>query len=160
MTSARKARSLAAALALLAGVTLAGCAASPESTGEGAGQTPAPEQTSTPTPAQTTAPVEPTESPAAFTESELAQICIDATTSAFDPDVEFDASGVRVEQRTVTPEWLVLVPALTLGYSGEAQCTIGGSPTDPEVDMAAASIERLPEEQIQKLIRGENQGTG
>lgn len=158
MTSVRKARSLAAVVALLVGVTLAGCAASPESTGGGASATPV--QTVTPTPEQTTAPVEPTMTPAAFTESELAQICIDATTSAFDPDVEFDASGVRVEQRTVTPEWLVLVPAQTMGYSGEAQCTIGGSPADPDVDMAAASIERLPEEQIQRLIRGENEGTG
>jgi ABC-type transport system substrate-binding protein len=160
MTSARKARSLAVALALFTGVTLAGCAASPESTGEFPTDAPEQSATATPTPEQTVAPAEPTESASAFTPSALAQICIDATVSAFDPDVEFDASGVRVEPRTVTPEWLVLVPAVTMGYSGEAQCTIGGSPTDPDVDMAAASIERLPEEQIQRLIRGENEGNG
>ena len=160
MTSVRKARSIAAALALLAGVTLAGCAASPESTGDFPTQTPVQTATATPTPEQTASPAEPTESAFAFTTSALAQICIDATVSAFGPGVEFDASGVRVEPRTVTPEWLVLVPALTMGYNGEAQCTIGGSEADPEVDMAAASIERLSEEQIQRLIRGENEGTG
>lgn len=160
MTSARKARSLAAALAVFIGVTLAGCTASPESTGEFPTETPSQTASPNPTPDQTVAPADPTESVSAFTSPQLAQICIDATVSAFDPDVEFDASAVRVEPRTVTPEWLVLVPALTMGYSGEAQCTIGGSPTDPEVDMAAASIERLPEEQIQRLIRGENEGTG
>lgn len=160
MTSVAKAPSVTVALLLLAAGALAGCAPEPSSSTP----SPAVEQTpTTPTPASTADPTptqEPTqapETPSAFTTSELVQICIDATTSAYD-DVEFDAAGARIEKRTVTPEWLVLVPAQTNGYDAESVCTIGGSPADPDIELSSASIQPLPEEQIQNLIRGENEG--
>lgn len=103
-----------------------------------------------PAPTSTSAP--------AFTEAELAQTCVDATSSAFGADVEFDIESTRIEERTVDPQWLVLVPAHTAGYDGEAQCTIGGSPEEPVIEMSTASINPLPEEQIQNLIVGENEG--
>lgn len=93
-----------------------------------------------------------------FTADELANICIDATSSAFAQDVQFDPDNTRIEQRNVDPEWLVLVPARTSGVDGEAQCTIGGSPESTEVELSSASIERLPEAQIQRLIDGKNEG--
>lgn len=162
MTSHRLAPSLAVALVLLAGTTLVACApeastSEPSPTAEQTSTSPTP-SSPTPAPAPTTDSPEPPETPPAFTESELVQICIDVTTSAYDPGVVFDAAGARIEKRTVTPEWLVLVPAKTNGYDGESVCTIGGSPTDPDIEMSSGSIQPLPEEQIQKLIRGENEG--
>lgn len=93
-----------------------------------------------------------------FSAQELATICINATRSAFAEDVEFEADRARIEERTVDPRWLVLVPAQTSGLEGEAQCTIGGTPESPDVEMSTASIEPLPEEQIQRLIHGKNEG--
>lgn len=150
---------------VLAAASLSGCApeASDSQPTPSAGHastsstTPAP---SSPPPG-TVSPTDPTEepeTPPAFTETELVQICIDATASVYAPGVEFDARGARIEKRTVTPEWLVLVPAQTNGYNGESVCTIGGSPADPDIEMASGSIQPLPEEQIQRLIRGENEG--
>ncbi|OAN40184.1 hypothetical protein, partial [Microbacterium sp. H83] len=94
-----------------------------------------------------------------FTGEQLAQICIDDTRSTFNPDVTFDIEDTRIERRTVTPEWLVIVPARTGGLDARSLCTIGGTPASPVVEMASGSIEDLPEEQIQRLIRGENEGT-
>jgi hypothetical protein len=93
-----------------------------------------------------------------FSQEELATICIDATVSAFAEDVQFDPDRVRIEERTVDPRWLVLVPAQTSGFDGEAQCTIGGTPASPDVEISNASIEQLPEEQVQNLIAGQNEG--
>ncbi len=45
-----------------------------------------------------------------------------------------------------------------MGYQGQSVCTIGGSPDAPEMELGSGSIEQLPEEQIQNLIRGENEG--
>lgn len=166
MTAPRRPSVIApvAAAILLVGAALAGCAPSPDvpkPSPSTAAPTPAPTSTSTSTPAPVPSPADPStdpEAPATFTDSVLAQICIDATRSAFDVDVEFDPAGTRVEQRTVTPEWLVLVPARTLGYEAESVCTIGGTPADPDIGTSSASIEPLPEEQIQRLIRGEDEG--
>lgn len=160
MTSVGKASSVTVALLLLAAGALASCASEPSSStptpaAEQTPATPDPSPTADPTPTQT--PTKAPETPSAFTTSELVQICIDATTSAYD-DVEFDAAGARIEKRTVTPEWLVLVPAQTNGYDAESVCTIGGSPADPDIELSSASIQPLPEEQIQNLIRGENEG--
>ncbi|MFB4350049.1 hypothetical protein [Microbacterium sp. CR_7] len=151
----------ALALILLGGA--AGCAATPDAS------TPVP--TSTPTnPAPSPSATEPAPSPSPepaetssaefgeFTGAELAQICIDATLSAFPADVSFAPETTRVERREVPPEWLVLVPAQTAGLEAQAQCTIGGSPPAPELGMSSASLEPLPEEQVQNLIRGENEG--
>ncbi|WP_194420550.1 hypothetical protein [Microbacterium abyssi] len=165
MTAVRKGPSLVFALALLAGTALCGCA--PEASESS--PTPAAEETSasaSPSPtadsvSPTPDPVSPTDSPEtspAFTDNQLAQICIDVTTSVYDADVVFDPAAARIEKRTVTPEWLVLVPAQTNGYDGESVCTIGGSPADPDIEMSSGSIQPLPEEQIQRLIRGENEG--
>lgn len=132
------ARYATTAIALAGAVLLAGCAA-----GASPGS------------------IVPTSAPgesAQFDAAQLAQTCIDATVSAFASDVEFDSDAVRIEERTVQPEWLVLVPARTAGGAGEAQCTIGGSPESPSVEMSSASLTPLPEEQIQNLIRGENEG--
>jgi hypothetical protein len=93
-----------------------------------------------------------------FASEELAQICIDATLSAFPADVAFTIEDTRIEQRLDSPEWLVLVPAQASGLEAQAQCTIGGSPSAPELGMSSASLEPLPEEQIENLIRGENEG--
>lgn len=109
---------------------------------------------STPTTAPPTAP----SGFGAFTADELVQICIDATISAFAPDVAFDAPNARIEHRSVSPEWLVLVPARTSGLDAQAQCTIGGSPSAPVLGMSSGSIQPLPEEQIQNLMRGDNEG--
>ncbi|WP_314097860.1 hypothetical protein [Microbacterium foliorum] len=94
----------------------------------------------------------------AFTRDELSQICIDATVSTFDAGVRFDAANTRIEHRSVTPEWLVIVPARTGDFDGRSLCTIGGTPSAPVLEMASGSISDLPEEQIQRLIRGENEG--
>lgn len=115
--------------------------------------TPAPDLTADPDPTQT-----PSAEFGAFERAQLAQICIDATLSAFPADVTFTIDDTRVERREVTPEWLVLVPAQASGLAAQAQCTIGGSPETPELGMSSASLEPLPEEQIQNLIRGENEG--
>lgn len=165
MTRIRTAALVPAALLLLVGGSLAGCAPEPSPTPT---PTPIPTQTtSTPTPTATTDPTstptpttstQPSAPPAAFTMDELVQICIDLTTSAYDTDVVFEPAGARIEKRTVTPEWLVLVPATTNGYDAESVCTIGGSPSDPDVGLSSASVQPLPEEQIQRLIRGENEG--
>jgi hypothetical protein len=150
-------------VALLAGVALAGCAP------EAAAPTPAPTRTvapASPTPVatepgtQTEAPTQKPETPAVFTEGELRQICIDATRPQFDADVVYDDGNARIEKRTVSPEWLVLVPVQTNGYEGEAACTIGGSPSDPDLGMASASVQRLSEDEIQKIIRGEDGADG
>lgn len=105
---------------------------------------------------------EPTESPApefgAFTFEQLAQICIDATVTTYAPDIVFDIPNTRIEQRIVTPEWLVIVPAATMGYQGQSVCTIGGTPAEHQMELGSGSVEQLPEEQIQNLIRGENEG--
>lgn len=145
-------------IAVAAGCATTSDASGPAPTSTASPSTPsapsaAPTQPSTPPPSQ---PVEPVFG--AFTAEQLTQVCIDATTSAFAPDVAFDPAGTRIEHRMVTPEWLVLVPATSSGYAAEAQCTIGGSPSTPELGMSSASIQRLPEEQIQNLIRGENEG--
>ncbi len=150
---------LGAALALGA-VALAGCAS---------GSTPSSTiPTSSPIPSSSSSPIpSPSSNPASgpsstvfgdFTASELVEICVDATRSGFAGDVQFDSASSRIEHRNVTPEWLVIVPAQTSGFQGEAQCTIGGSPTSPDIGLSSASIERLPEDQIQKLINGENEG--
>ncbi|CAH0146737.1 hypothetical protein [Microbacterium foliorum] len=152
----------ALAIVLLGGV--AGCAADP-----GASEpVPTSTATSTPDPTPTTpattaepTPV-PTASPSpefgAFSFEQLAQICIDATVSSYAPDVVFDAPNTRIERRIVTPEWLVIVPAATMGYQGQSVCTIGGTPAEHQLELGSGSIEQLPEEQIQNLIRGENEG--
>lgn len=93
-----------------------------------------------------------------FTPNALAQICVDSTLTAFGQGVEFDIASARIERREVEPEWLVLVPARVNSYNGQAQCTVGGAPEDFLVEMSNASIEPLPEEQVQNLIRGENEG--
>lgn len=160
----------AAVLGTIAAVT-AGCAGLPGSTGpaptSSATASPSPEATTappTPAPVATTdAPVPEPAPPAdagygAFTHDELAQICIDATVSTFSSDVRFDVENTRIEQRTVTPEWLVIVPAQTVGIDGRSLCTIGGTPSAPELELASGSISEMPEEQIQRLIRGENEG--
>lgn len=152
--------SLVAALALGA-VTLAGCASSsaPTSTITPSDAAPSPAPTpSLTTPPATSAPTPPAEGYGDFTAADLARICVDATKSAFAEGAQFDTANSRIERRNVEPEWLVLVPAQTSGLQGEAQCTIGGTPTSPDIGLSSASIERLPEEQIQKLIDGENEG--
>lgn len=147
----------------------AGCAAGPDASNpvptSTATSTPDPTPTSSPSESPTVEPsptAEPTETPApefgAFTFEQLAQICIDTTVSTFAPDVVFDVPNTRIEQRIVTPEWLVIVPAATMGYQGQSVCTIGGTPAEPQVELGSGSIEQLPEEQIQNLIRGENEG--
>lgn len=103
----------------------------------------------------------PTSSAAAygdFSQADLVSICIDATSSAFAEETQFDEERVRVEERTVDPQWLVLVPVQASGFAGEAQCTIGGTPASPEIEISNASIEPLPEEQVQNLIAGKNEG--
>lgn len=114
---------------------------------------PTSEPSATPDPTQT-----PSDDFGGFAGDELAQICIDATLSAFPADVAFTIDDTRIEQRLVSPEWLVLVPAQAAGLPAQAQCTIGGSPSTPELGMSSASLEPLPEEQIENLIRGENEG--
>lgn len=130
----------------------------------GCASTPVPQSsappTSTPEPSESAVPDDDSEddSEVQFTDEILAQICVDATTSAFDTDVAFAVEDTRVEERTVEPRWLVLVPAQTNGFDGEAQCTIGGSPVSPIVEMATASVTPLPEEQIENLVNGLNEG--
>lgn len=153
----------ALAVVLIGGAS--GCAALPSTS------SPVPTSTAS-TPDPTPSVAEPTTEPSATPEStqapaddfggfaseELAQICIDATLSAFPADVAFTIEDTRIEQRLVSPEWLVLVPAQASGLEAQAQCTIGGSPSAPELGMSSASLEPLPEEQIENLIRGENEG--
>lgn len=94
----------------------------------------------------------------AFTRDELAQICVDATVSTFSSDVRFDLGNTRIEHRIVDPEWLVIVPAQTGGIDGRSLCTVGGTPSAPVLELSSGSISELSEEQIQRLIRGENEG--
>ncbi|KQR38295.1 hypothetical protein [Microbacterium sp. Leaf159] len=150
-------RLLASTAAIAVALVVSGCATIP-----GAVPVPTSTATATPTdPAPTTTPT-PSAVPLTFgdfTGDQLAQICIDQTRSTFSPDVTFDTESTRIERRTVTPEWLVIVPARTGGMEGRSLCTIGGTPDSPVVEMASGSIDELPEEQIQRLIRGENEGT-
>lgn len=132
------------------------------------GCTSAPVAQETPTPAATSAPPETTSEPAdpdapddndgQFTNETLSRLCAEATTSAFGTEVDFAIDDARIEERTVEPRWLVLVPAHTTDYIGEAQCTIGGAPASPIVGMSSASLNPLPENQIQNLINGLNEG--
>ncbi len=157
-------RVAASALAVILVGGASGCAALPGAS------SPAPTSTATtvpdPTQSATSAPTESPTSPqptatdgfGGFAAAELAQICIDATLSAFPADVAFTIEGTRIEQRLVSPEWLVLVPAQAAGLEAQAQCTIGGTPSAPQLGMSSASLEPLPEEQIENLIRGENEG--
>ena len=167
MRSSRATRLAATALAIVLLGSATACAA----TDSGApASVPTSTSTSTPEPAPSasvpTAEPTPSQSPVespvpefgAFTAEQLTQICIDATVSTFGPDVVFDNENTRIEKRTVTPEWLVLVPAATMGYEAQSVCTIGGTPAEPKMELGSGSIERLPEEQIQNLIRGENEG--
>ena len=134
-------------------VLISGCATTSETdTAPSSSSSPQSSETAEPTPSATA-----TEEPR-FTDAELAQTCIDATVSVFAPDVEFDIDATRIEHRIVEPEWLVLVPASTGGQIAESQCTIGGTPLAPVIEMSSGSIDPLPEEQIQRLIRGENEG--
>ena len=144
-------------------LTLTGCAPAPD------GQlsptpTTDPTSTSTPTSTPTSAPTSsPTSEPDdpdddQFTNETLSQICADATTSAFGTEVDFAIDDARIEERIVEPKWLVLVPAHTSDYTGEAQCTIGGTPASPIVGMASASLHPFLENQIQNLIKGLNEG--
>lgn len=144
-------------LVLAAGVALGGCAGD-------AG--PYPTATATlPTPSATAVSPEPSptavapESADDFTEAQLAQLCEGATSSAFGVEVTFDLDDARIERRTVTPEWLVLVPVQSSTFTNaQAQCTIGGTPSAPVIEMSSASLHPFPEEQVQNLIRGENEG--
>lgn len=154
-------RVLASAAALAVVIGVSGCAtaetgASPAPTSVATPTTAAPTPTATPTPSDT-----PSATPAFgdFTGEQLAQICVDQTRSTFNSDVIFDLDATRIEQRTVTPEWLVIVPARTGGADAHSLCTIGGTPSAPVVELSSGSIEELPEAQIQRLIRGENEGT-
>ncbi|MFE7198535.1 hypothetical protein [Microbacterium oxydans] len=142
----------------------AGCAAEPTAPTSTATPTPTATATSTPQPeptgGPTSTPTPPTDDAGygAFTYDELAQICVDATVSTFAPDVRFDLDSARIEHRTVDPEWLVIVPAHTGGIDGHSLCTIGGTPSAPVLELSSGSITDLPEDQIQRLIRGENEG--
>lgn len=161
MSAPRPERFLLAAVLALGAVTLAGCASGTAPTSTMTPTDAVPSSSPAPslaTPSASSAPDSPAEGYGAFTAEGLVQICIDATRSAFADGTQFDTAGVRIERRTVEPEWLVLVPAQTSGLPGEAQCTIGGTPTNPDIGLSSASIERLPEEQIQKLIAGQNEG--
>lgn len=169
MRSPLATRIAASALAIVVLGGAAGCAADPGASNPvpTSTATSTPDTTPTPTPSETptiepSPTSEPTEPPApeygAFTFEQLAQICIDVTVSAYAPDVVFDAESTRIEMRTVAPQWLVLVPVTTSGYQGQSVCTIDGSPDDPQIELSSGSIEQLPEEQIQRLIRGENEG--
>lgn len=160
----------ASALAIVVLVGTAGCSA------DAGASNPVPTSTATsspdPTPtigAPTSEPspslqptAQPTETPVpgygAFSFEDLTRTCVDVTISNYAPDVVFDTEGTRIEQRLVEPEWLVLVPVTTSGYEGQSVCTIGGTPADPQIELSSGSIEKLPEEQIQNLIRGENEG--
>lgn len=137
-------------------ITAAGCAAEPTAPTSTATMTPLPEPTADPT--NTPTPPTSDKEYGAFTHDELAQICVDATVSTFAPDVRFDLDSTRIEHRTVNPEWLVIVPARTGGLDGHSLCTIGGTPSAPELELSSGSITELPEDQIQRLIRGENEG--
>lgn len=138
MNSPRTSRLVEGAVLFLSVAAFAGCAMHPESSG--------------------TVPVSTATGYGDFSQEDLASICIDATSSAFEEGVAFDADRVRVEERAVDPQWLVLVPAHATGFAGEAQCTIGGTPASPEVEISNASIQPLPEAQIQNLIDGKNEG--
>lgn len=136
-----------------AAVLISGCASASEpDTAPSPSSSPQTSETAEPAPSATAS-----EEPR-FTDAELAQTCIDATISVFASDVEFDIDATRIEHRIVDPEWLVLVPATTGGQVAESQCTIGGTPSAPVIEMSSGSIDPLPEEQIQRLIRGESEG--
>ena len=153
----------ALAVVLIGGAS--GCAALPSASSPvptSTASTPGPTPSVTAPTSEPSATPEPTQTPSGdfggFAGEELAQICVDATLSAFPADVSFTIGDTRIEQRLVSPEWLVLVPAQASGLEAQAQCTIGGSPSAPVLGMSSASLEPLPEEQIENLIRGENEG--
>ncbi|CAH0135962.1 hypothetical protein SRABI98_00418 [Microbacterium sp. Bi98] len=157
------AASALAVVVLIGGIS--GCASLPGASSpvptSSAEPAPSATQTGSETPTPTSTPTPTPTSSAEFGEfsgEELAQICVDATLSAFPADVVFSAEKTRIEHRLVSPEWLVLVPAQASGLEAQAQCTIGGSAAAPQLGMSSASLEPLPEEQIQNLIRGENEG--
>ncbi|SEB72740.1 hypothetical protein [Microbacterium hydrocarbonoxydans] len=161
MTISNRAVLALAASLLAAGALLTACA--PELTpADPTPTSPSPSPTSTttssPEPAPSATAPSGAQPYAPFTAAELTQICIDATRSTFADDIEFESVDVRIEERTVEPRWLVLVPARTGGIDAEAQCTVGGTPSEPVIEMSSGSIERLSEEQIQNLIDGENEG--
>ncbi|MFJ6428314.1 MULTISPECIES: hypothetical protein [Microbacterium] len=162
MRSPRLERFALGAVLALGAVALAGCASgsTPSSAipTSSSNPTPGPSATSEPTAAPTPTPSPSSAEFGEFTADELVTICIDATRSGFAGDVQFDSASSRIEHRNVSPDWLVLVPAQTAGFEGEAQCTIGGTPSSPDIGLSSASIERLPEDQIQKLIDGKNEG--
>lgn len=135
-------------------ITLAvtGCTSAPVDQG------PTPSPATSEPPATTSEPDAPDDDEDQFTDATLSQICIEATTSAFGTEIDFAIDDARIEERTVEPRWLVLVPAHASDYTGEAQCTIGGTPSSPIVEMSSASLNPLPENQIQNLINGLNEG--
>lgn len=98
------------------------------------------------------------ESGSAFTDEQLAELCEEVTREPFGDDVTYELDDARIEARTVEPEWLVLIRVDMGNGMGEAQCTIGGTPDDPIVEMSSASLHPFPEEHVQELIRGENEG--
>lgn len=161
MTISNRAVLALAASLLAAGALLTACAPEP-TTPEPTPTTPSPSPTATmtssPEPAPSATAPSGAEPHSPFTDAELAQVCIDATRSTFADDVEFGIADVRIEERTVEPRWLVILPARTGGIDAEAVCTIGGTPADPVIEMSSGSIEPLSEEQIQNLINGENEG--
>lgn len=165
MTAPRKARSLAIALVLLGfgGAMLAGCApegsaAAPSPSASEVSATPTPDPSASTPPASPEPTSEP-EKPVGLTQGELLRICIETTTPQFDADARFDDTRARIEKRTVSPEWLVIIPVQTNGYNGQAVCTLGGTADAPDIGRATASIQQLSDEQIQKIIRGEDEGT-
>lgn len=142
MSPPRRKRLLGSALIVLAVSVASGCAAQPGSS----------------SPVPTSQSTEGATEHGDFTTEALTTICLDATASGFAPDVQFDTDRVRIEQRSVSPEWLVIIPARTSGLDGRSLCTIGGEPGAPEIELASASIDPLEEAQIQNLIEGRNVG--
>ncbi|MGP6175668.1 hypothetical protein ACTU6U_00010 [Microbacterium sp. A196] len=153
-------RLIAVAVVGAMAIATAGCAGVPGAKGPAPTSvaTASPEPDSTTHAPSTAAPSTTDAEFGSFTGDELAKICVDATVSTFNSDVRFDFGHTRVEHRTVDPEWLVIVPARTGGIDGRALCTIGGTPSAPVLELSSGSISELPEEQIQRLIRGENEG--
>lgn len=146
-------RYLAISLLALA-VVVSGCASEPPTETSSPSPTPArPTQTPTPTPTTQPSPT-PTPTVEEFTNDQLVTFCADQVRPVFDTDVQFDFPGARVERRNVEPPWLVLIPAQTLGYEAQAQCTIGGTPQAPVFELANGSLNPFSEQDIQDLIDG------
>lgn len=141
---------------LAVAVVMAGCTPAPATDTSSPSPAPAtPTQTPTPT-AQPTATAAPTPTPTVetFTNDQLVTLCADQVRPVFDVDVQFDSEGARVERRNVDPPWLVLIPAQTLGYQAQAQCTIGGTPQSPVFELANGSLHPYSEQDVQDLIEG------